>query len=216
MKTNKFTIYKKAFGEKNMDRLAYGERLGTVMTAKRKTIVELRELLGVSYEMARRYATGAGRPSWDKNVKIADWLGLSPDWLAYGDGNQAADGEPLTVPLFKLSDRSIDEPDTAEKQVMVPQECSFVVVVDNKMAPGFNVGDHLYCKRTESFDADDSVLLKAIDKNAFVPNTVRKVVFGLGMQPIFKSDNPGHPDLTLETYKPIAKVVASLRKENPA
>lgn len=209
-KVNKFKMYKKAFGEKNLERLAYGERLGPVITEQRKTIVELRDLLGVSYEMARRYVTGAGRPSWDKNVKIANWLGLDPDWLAYGTGSKDAPDAPKTVPVYKLGDRVME---TSTENMVTPTTCDFAIRVNNSMAAGLASGDIVFCVKTESFDAGDSVLLKAIDPKSFVPHMIRKVVFGPAMTPIFRADNAAHPDVTLETYQPIAKVVASLRNE---
>jgi transcriptional regulator with XRE-family HTH domain len=51
------------------------------------------DAIGVSYEMARRYAEGAAIPKPDTVRRIAGWLKCSPTWLMYGDGDMDAAGD---------------------------------------------------------------------------------------------------------------------------
>lgn len=55
-------------------------------------IVALASAVGVSYEMARRYAQGLASPKPDVLRLIAEWLHVNMAWLAYGDGEMAASG----------------------------------------------------------------------------------------------------------------------------
>lgn len=56
-------------------------------------IVALASAVGVSYEMARRYAEGLASPKPDVLRSIAEWLHVSMTWLAYGDGEMHATTE---------------------------------------------------------------------------------------------------------------------------
>ena len=43
-------------------------------------------LLGVTFEMARRYCDGTSMPGPEKLKKLAGWLGVRVAWLQYGEG----------------------------------------------------------------------------------------------------------------------------------
>jgi len=206
---NRFTLYKTTFDGKNADRVAFGSRLGPVMTEQRRTIMELKGVVDVSYEMARRYVTGSGRPSWDKVMKIAHWLGVNPDWLAYGEGEKTLAAQNAKVKVFNLGDRSF--PMNIEPTMVAPVPCDYAVLINTSMAYELSAGDIAFCRKGD-FDSGDVVLLEANDPNAFVPHMIRKVAFDSAMRPVFKSSNSDHPDVTVSDYIPIAKVVASLRK----
>ena len=71
----------------------FGERLRTAMHAKGKTsarnrsgvdVAALAKGVGVSYEMARRYAEGAAIPRPDVLNQIAAWLSVPAEALAWG------------------------------------------------------------------------------------------------------------------------------------
>lgn len=49
------------------------------------TTATLREVAGVTNEMARRYTLGKAWPEHEKLVKIAKWLGVREGWLRYGE-----------------------------------------------------------------------------------------------------------------------------------
>lgn len=59
-------------------------------------VAALAAAVGISYEMARRYAEGLAVPRPDKLAKIADWLGVSSAWLMWGEeeGNNQTGGAP--------------------------------------------------------------------------------------------------------------------------
>lgn len=48
-------------------------------------VATLAHAAGATYEMARRYAEGAAMPRPDKLEAIAQWLGVPPAELAFGD-----------------------------------------------------------------------------------------------------------------------------------
>ncbi len=62
------------------------ERLSALMNEKGVTIDDLKNAAEVSYEMARRYKLGMAEPRKEKLEKIADYLGVKPSWLQFGEG----------------------------------------------------------------------------------------------------------------------------------
>lgn len=62
------------------------ERLSALMDKKSISIDELKDAANVTYEMARRYKLGIAEPRKDKLEKIADFLGVTPSWLQFGEG----------------------------------------------------------------------------------------------------------------------------------
>ena len=49
------------------------------------TTLTLRDVAGVTNEMARRYTLGQAWPDNEKMAKIARWLGVRQAWLQYGE-----------------------------------------------------------------------------------------------------------------------------------
>ncbi|MGF7452735.1 XRE family transcriptional regulator [Pasteurella bettyae] len=61
------------------------DRLNELMAAKSKTIRNIEDAVGITYEMARRYTKGTAEPRKDKLEKLAAYLGVTPQYLQFGD-----------------------------------------------------------------------------------------------------------------------------------
>lgn len=61
------------------------DRLNELMAAKSKTIRNIEEAVGITYEMVRRYTKGTAEPRKDKLEKLAAYLGVTPQYLQFGD-----------------------------------------------------------------------------------------------------------------------------------
>lgn len=59
-------------------------RLAELMTQQNKSIRDLQDALGVTYEMARRYTLGTATPRDAKIEAMAVYFGVSPAYLKYG------------------------------------------------------------------------------------------------------------------------------------
>lgn len=64
------------------------ERLSALMNEKGTSIEKLRQVADVTYEMARRYKLGIAEPRKDKLEKIAEYFGVTPSWLQFGEGEK--------------------------------------------------------------------------------------------------------------------------------
>lgn len=80
----------------------------------------IRSCTDVSYEMARRYATGSGKPNWDRMNAIANFLAVDVNWLAYGEEAGEKPAEMSFIPLFKLGDKDIGPSVSGYDKMMVP------------------------------------------------------------------------------------------------
>ncbi|EGF7427766.1 TPA: helix-turn-helix domain-containing protein [Escherichia coli] len=63
---------------------AFATRLKSEMDKKNVSIRDLSLSTGVTYEMARRYTLGTAKPRDEKLERIAEFLGVEPAWLEYG------------------------------------------------------------------------------------------------------------------------------------
>lgn len=63
------------------------ERLSALMDQKGISVEALKNAADVTYEMARRYKLGIAEPRKEKLEKIADFLGVTPSWLQFGEGS---------------------------------------------------------------------------------------------------------------------------------
>ncbi len=75
-------------------REAFAARLNTALKSKNQRsnraqngvcAKALAEIAGCSYQMARKYTTGLAMPEYATTLAIANWLEVSPGWLAFGD-----------------------------------------------------------------------------------------------------------------------------------
>ncbi|MGY6771972.1 XRE family transcriptional regulator [Gallibacterium anatis] len=64
--------------------MSLATRLSELMKEKNVSVTKLKEIAGVSYEMARRYTLGTAEPRTDKLIKIAEFLGTTPSYLQFG------------------------------------------------------------------------------------------------------------------------------------
>lgn len=76
------------------ERAAFGRRLSELLDRAGMSASDLAKMLGVSYEMARRYTKGVAVPEFEGLVRLAKLLGVSPLWLATGQLDQLAGGKP--------------------------------------------------------------------------------------------------------------------------
>lgn len=80
----------------------------------------LAKAVGISYEMARRYAEGSALPRPEKLAAIATWLGVPPAQLAWGDtstGGQSIDAGVLQqcIQAITAAQQRTRKPVTTEK-----------------------------------------------------------------------------------------------------
>lgn len=78
------------------------ERISQLMDQQNKTIDDLKDVAGVSYEMARRYKLGIAEPRKDKLEKIAEFFGVTPSWLQFGTGEQSAKEDELETKMIVI------------------------------------------------------------------------------------------------------------------
>lgn len=75
-----------------MPHAPYAKRLKSSMDAKGVSISALAEGVGVSYQAIKKVMDGGSRSFGLKNnVEAAKALGVSQDWLAFGDGTDEPD-----------------------------------------------------------------------------------------------------------------------------
>ena len=179
------------------------------MTQKHLSIIDLSKGIGVSYEMARRYATGTGKPNWERMNAIARFLDVDVNWLAYGDAHGEKPTELPSMPMFKLSSKEIMPTEAGDDRVRVPVKADLCIKVDNPMGCQYSAGDYVFIK-TGTANAGDSCLIKANDEKAFVTYLIRKMKFNQKMQPYFVPASSDFPDLTTDEYTVVGTVIAVL------
>lgn len=77
----------------------FAQRLNDAMKAADLSVTDLKDRLGVTYEMARRYTLGTAFPRFGKMSKLADILGVDASQLAYGKTKRS---------IFSLNDRDYE------------------------------------------------------------------------------------------------------------
>lgn len=214
-KYERFETAKKVMGSSN-DRTRFAKRLGSVMTEQRKEIPELAAVAGCSYEMARRYVVGTGRPNRSRVEKIADWLGIDPDWLEMGDKDEDHDNQPRRngIPVYKTSDRNLTEQADSYIDVGLRNE-RLAVKITNPLGIEVETGNTKLYKAGDiciiggnDVGLGDYVLLEAKDPNALNRYLIRRVEFGKKMEPIFVANREGYPACTTEDFSIVGRVVA--------
>ena len=76
----------------------FAKRLNELMTIKGISVTQLKSLVGVTYEMARRYTIGAAKPRVSVMSKLALALGVSASYLEYGVGDREECKEMASIP----------------------------------------------------------------------------------------------------------------------
>lgn len=104
----------------------FAQRLAQAMTEAGLEIVDLKEGMGVTYEMARRYTLGTAMPREPRLKKLAVLVRKSPSWLAFGVDDRA-EPEPMagreTPPLCSAPPPWPLKKSTAERiQALTPAQ----------------------------------------------------------------------------------------------
>lgn len=198
------------------DRTRFANRLGPLMTQQRKDIRELATVAGCTYEMARRYVVGQGKPAYDRIEKIAGWLGVDPDWLAFGDKNEPSDFTPrrIGIPVFLTSSRSLDGQPESHFEAGLRNE-RIAVKIDNPLGAETAVGNSRLFKHGDicligsgSIGLGDYVLIHSNDPGAVNPHLIRRVEFDDKMNFVFSAVAPGYPRLSNSDYSVVGRVTA--------
>jgi transcriptional regulator with XRE-family HTH domain len=123
---------------------SFGARLRSVMAEKGLIskgsrsgvdVPKLAEIAQTTYEMARRYAEGVAIPRPDKLQAIADWLGVEPGTLAWGESTQSSavvDGELLQKCLTAV----MHAQNTTGRHLSMDQAAHIVAVLYQEAATG--------------------------------------------------------------------------------
>lgn len=112
--------------EKTNKHQEFADRLTAVMNKKGLSVKELSEACGVTYEMARRYTIGTAKPRDEKLSRIAEWIGVDPVWLDYGD-NRANFFPHQPTPVIETQPPHV-ESDSAEFAYLSEEEKRLVRV----------------------------------------------------------------------------------------
>lgn len=195
-------------------RTRFSARLGGEMTKQRKEIPELAAVAGTSYEMARRYATGTGKPNRSRIEKIADWLGLDPDWLDYGDLDEASDSTPrrIGIPVYLTSDRIFSGQPSQYIDIGLRNE-TLAVKITNPLGIELEVGNMRLFKTGDiciigdaGVGFGDYVLIENKEPDSLNKYMIRRVEFGPTMKPVFVANKNGYPSLDSDNFHIIGKV----------
>lgn len=155
------------------------ERLSNLMDAQGVSVEDLKNAANVSYEMARRYKLGIAEPRKEKLEKIAEFLGVTPSWLQFGEGqvsihplDKEDEGDEIVFNMLNIeasagfgSNGDIIQvirqikynPDQYYElyRGMNPDNVEIISVKGGSMAPTFHHGDLLFVDVTiQEFDGD--------------------------------------------------------------
>ena len=98
-----------------------GERIKQVRKQRGMSQSALAERVGLSYAQIGRYETKGTQPPAEALKKIADALGISPDFLLYGSAEQKAGANLNDVELiqqFKAVEQMDDDDKTVIKKLI--------------------------------------------------------------------------------------------------
>ncbi|MEN3987495.1 helix-turn-helix domain-containing protein [Acinetobacter baumannii] len=214
----------------------FADRLNALMKAKDspiKTINELKNAIGVSYEMARRYTLGSAKPRIEKLQTLADIFGVEISYLDHGtkldnniDLSDKVGFEGRRVPVISWVAAGSFTPietvlkDTEIEEYLPPNKrCGkngyALKVVGYSMAPTFLPGDRIYVNpdiQTFDLKTDDLVIVAcAGDSEA----TFKKLIIeGEGTSKFLEPLNPDWPDKIIklsEDCRLVGKVVGLYR-----
>lgn len=91
-----------SYFDPNIDIARFAARLREAAAARGKTsaraksgvaLADMAKAVGISFELARRYADGLAMPRPGVIQSIADWLGVEVNWLLFGRG--AMESKPI-------------------------------------------------------------------------------------------------------------------------
>jgi transcriptional regulator with XRE-family HTH domain len=200
------------------DKTRFSNRLGPLLTKEHKDIRELAAVAGCSYEMARRYLVGSGKPSYERIERIAGWLGVDPDWLAFGDktNEDQKDFTPrrVGIPVYRTGSQTITGHPDQYIDVGLRNE-KFAVKIDNPLGIEIEVGNFRMFKAGDvcligdtGIGLGDYVLIESKEQDTLNRYIIRRVEFDAKMRPVFVSNRDGYPALTTDDYKVVGRVTA--------
>lgn len=123
--------------------MTYGARLKIAMDRQKVSVSSLAQGIKLSYQAVKRVLDGNSKAfTAENNVKAADYLGVSSDWLATGRGpidvTACANGRDANVRTHSLADSPL------ELAALSAANTVFEVdVVDEAMVPEFKVRDRV-------------------------------------------------------------------------
>lgn len=192
----------------------FAERLNSLMTDKGVDVNTLKDISGVSYEMARRYTLGAAKPRDDRLEKIAQFFNVTMPYLDYGIGvtpSSMGDSEKLEqLEVYASAGKSgyinRDFPEVI-RSIEIPKERIYelfgrkslegirIMNVDgDSMMPTLNPRDLLFIDaRVDHFNGD-GIYVFCFEDATFVKRLQR--VKGRRLAVI--SDNDRYPPFTIE------------------
>jgi transcriptional regulator with XRE-family HTH domain len=89
-------------------------------------VARLAQVAATTYEMARRYADGVAMPRPEKVAAIAEWLGVSPSSLAYGD---KAPGAGIDERLLQECIEAVTAAQTRTRRQLTTEKMAHLVAV---------------------------------------------------------------------------------------
>lgn len=93
----------------------YAQRLKVALKRSPKPIATAAELArefslrhqqeSITPQAAQKWLTGKAKPRYEKSVTLATWLGVSPEWLHYGEvGRPTQNDEQVVLDNIKLTE----------------------------------------------------------------------------------------------------------------
>ncbi|AXK39635.1 XRE family transcriptional regulator [Crenobacter cavernae] len=98
----------------------FAENLKNAMARQGVSVTDIKNHLGITYEMARRYSLGAAKPRDEKLRRLAELLKVSPAELEYGDGSKAAPESNVKSGLRPIAAWDHEEELDPEQYVFLP------------------------------------------------------------------------------------------------
>lgn len=193
---------------------AFADRLNSLMREEGVDVNALKDISGVSYEMARRYTLGTAKPRDEKLEKIAKHFGVTMPYLDYGVGEVLPvgnDSEKLEqLEVYASAGRSgyinRDFPEVI-RSIEIPKERIYelfgrknldgirIMNVDgDSMMPTLNPRDLLFIDAKVDHFNGDGVYVFCFEDATFVKRLQR--VKGRRLAVI--SDNDRYPPFTIE------------------
>jgi phage repressor protein C with HTH and peptisase S24 domain len=156
----------------------FAERLTAAMEKVGITVNMIKNALGISYEMARRYTLGQALPREQRLIELAKLCHLSPSYLSYGEGDGSHHGEHAE-PTRAVTAHHPEDPIGED----------FVYVRETKVRFSAGNGHNISYELVE--DSEPAQYRRAwFQKNHINPNQVQRFrVTGNSMEPLlFEND----------------------------
>lgn len=109
----------------------FAARLTKAMAESGLSVTDLKNGIGVTYEMARRYTMGIAKPRDAKLNKLATLVGKSSAWLSYGDDAADSVAEHYLITVARRLGWEISVADRSD------ESCPFIEQDGNRRYPDF-------------------------------------------------------------------------------